>query len=35
MAIINFANTNNIPIILERPSMKLLFNDYVIIQQLI
>ena len=35
MAIMTFAKKNNVPIILERHSMELLFNDYVIIQQLI
>jgi len=34
-AIINFAKFYNIPIILERKVSKLLFNDYLIIQQLI
>lgn len=34
-AIMKFAKINDIPIILERHSMELLFNDYVIIQQLI
>lgn len=33
--ILKFAKKNNIPIILERGSMELLFNDYVTIQQLI
>lgn len=35
MAIIKFAKKFDIPIILERHPMELLFNDYVIIQQLI
>lgn len=34
-AIMKFAKNNDVPIILERHSLKLLFNDYVIIQQLI
>lgn len=35
LAIIRFAKKNDIPVILERHPMELLFNDYVIIQQLI
>jgi endonuclease IV len=34
-AIMKFAKRHDIPIILERQTMKLLFNDYVIIKQLI
>jgi len=34
-AIMKYARRNSVPIILERHSMELLFNDYVIIQQLI
>lgn len=34
-AFIKYATENNIPVILERKPAKLLFNDYVIIQQLI
>ncbi len=34
-AILKFAKLNNVPVILERHPMELLFNDYVIIQQLI